>query len=149
MTTREAGRQIGEALSLIDFSVSERNYDALVRLPSLLFAAYEADGSREYARGEVVRVGNNKFLMQNWGKIDPANPPRIEDGVVLPSLCKLFRDGGRYDWVREEWCIRGYERYYEDKSRPENTGWYRVVMSNAGDNNTAPPYTPLAVWERV
>ena len=139
---REKGRQIGEALSLIDFSVSEKNYEALVRLPAMLFAEYVPDLDRQYERGEVVRMGSCKYLLQNWGKIDPDMPPPVN------PLCKLFRDAGRYDWVREEYCIQGFERFYEDTSNPQNTGWYRVIAANAGDNNTPPPGVPN-VWERV
>ena len=142
---KEFGKQIGEAIRLIDFSVSERNMVALVKLPAFLFPEYVPDGQREYQRGEVIRVGNNKYLLQNWGKIDPKNSPRIENGRVEPSLCKLFRDGGRYEWVREEFCLRGFERYYDDGD-PGRTGWYRVV-SESVDSGTPPP-NDSQNWEK-
>ena len=139
---KEKGKQIGEALSLLDFSVSERNYEALVRLPAMLFAEYVPDPDRMYERGEVIRVGNVKYLLQNWGRIDPNVPPEVN------PLCKLFRDSGRYEWVREEWCSQGFERHWENADRPEESGWYRVIAANAGDNNTAPPSVP-SVWAKI
>jgi len=134
----EAGKLIGEAISHIDFSVSERNSVALVKLPSLLFPEYVPDGNREYNRGEVIRVGSEKYMFTNWGKIDPNNPPRIEGTQVQPSLVKLYRDSGRYNWVREEFCLQGFERYYEDTGNPSNTGWYRVI-SDVADGAAPPP----------
>ena len=139
---KNKAKQIGEALSLIDFSVSERNFTALVKLPALLFTEYAEDPQREYNRGEVIRVGNNKYLLQNWGKIDADRPPPVN------PLCKLFRDGGRYEWVREEWCIQGFERYWENAERPQDTGWYRVIAASAGDNNTPPAGVP-GVWIKI
>jgi len=135
---REAGRQVGEALTYIDFYYG---MEALVRLPAMLFGEYVPDGEREYRRGEVVRYDGAKYLLTNWGRIDPSNPPPTN------SLCKLFRDAGRYPWVREEYCIMGFERYYEDPD-PQRSGWYRVITANAGDNNTPPPNVPQT-WERL
>ena len=143
---KDKAKQIGEAINLIDFSVSERNMIALVKLPSLLFAEYVPDGNREYQRGEVIRVGSNKFLLQNWGKIDPSNPPRIENNQVQPSLCKLFRDNGRYDWVKEEFCLKGFKRYYNDGD-PNRTGWY-VVVSERVDSGTPPPNDSMN-WSKL
>jgi len=142
----ETGKSIGEAFRYIDF-FSGKGPEALVRLPYLLFPEYVADGSRDYERGEVIRVGAEKYLLQNWGRIDPANPPRIEGTQVFPSICKLFRDSGRYDWVREEYVIKGFERYYSDGD-PSRTGWYRCIADNAGDNNTPPSGVPT-VWEKL
>jgi len=136
----DTGKSIGEAFAFIDF-FSGKGPEALVRLPYLLFPEYVPDLQRDYQRGEVIRVGSNKYLLQNWGRIDIDRPPEIN------PLCKLFRDGGRYDWVREEYCIKGFERYYDDGD-PERTGWYRVIADNAGDNNTPPPGVPM-IWEKV
>lgn len=143
---RDTGKSIGEAFQYIDF-FSGKGPDALVRLPYLIFPEYVPDPQRDYQRGEVIRVGNNKYLLQNWGKIDDNNPPRIEGTQCYPPLCKLFRDSGRYDWVREEYCIKGFERYYDDGD-PNRTGWYRVITENAGDNNTPPPGVPQT-WEKL
>lgn len=143
---RDKAKGVGEAISLIDFSTSERNMVALVKLPALLFAEYVPDGERVYERGEVIRVGSNKFLIQNFGKIDPNNPPRIESNQVEPSLCKLFRDGGRYDWVREEFCLQGFERYYDDGDA-NRTGWYRVISARV-DSGTPPP-NDYQHWEKI
>ena len=137
-TARDTGKQIGEALQLVDWFYS---MEALVRLPYMLFTEYIPDGERMYNRGEVIRVGNAKYLLQNWGRIDPNQPPPVN------PLCKLFRDSGRYEWVREEYCIKGFERYYDDGD-PQRTGWYRVIADNAGDNNAPPPGVPMT-WEKV
>ena len=94
-------------------------------MPAIVFEEYVPNGNREYIRGEVVTIGNAKYLLQNWGKIDPSNPPPTN------SLCKLFRDAGRYEWVREEYCIKGYERSY-------NGVWYRVISTRV-DSGTPPP----------
>ena len=57
------------------------------------------------------------------------------------NLQRLFRDNGRYEWVREEYCSRGFERQY-------NGEWYRVIADNAGDNNTVPTGASN-IWEKV
>jgi len=140
---REKGRQVGEALALIDFSVSERNYEALVRLPATLFAEYKPDPERMYDRGEVIRVGNtDKYLLTNQGRIDVDKPPPEN------PLCRLFRDNRRYEWVREEYCSNGFERHYTDPSDAKRTGCYKVIANNAGDNNTPPPNLPQT-WQKL
>jgi len=48
---------------MIDFSVSDRNHIALVKLPALMFSEYKSDGDREYSKGEVIRIGNNKYML--------------------------------------------------------------------------------------
>lgn len=148
LTAKEAGKQIGEAINLIDFSLSENNFTALAKLPYILFAEYIPDPDKMYYRGEVIRVKDNKYLIQNQGRIENDRPPHIN------SLCKLFRDSKRYDfdgnvrfWVREEWCLFGYERYYENPDRPQDNGWYRVKTNHAEGNNTQPPGMPN-IWER-
>ena len=140
---RDVGKQIGKALGLIRFIPSTPNFEALVRLPAFLFQEYTVDGERMYERGEVLRMPGDlvsKYLLQGDGRIDPSNPPPTN------SLCKLFRNNGRFDWVREEYCIKDFERYYDDGS--ERKGWYRVTAANAGDNNTPPPNAPQ-VWEKL
>lgn len=142
---RDAGKSIGEALTKVNWYWS---MDALVLLPALLFAEYVPDSNRMYSRGEVIRTGSNKWLLQGDGRIDPNNPPATN------SLCKLFRDDGRYDpdgtprnWWREEYCVRDFERYYEDPNQPKNTGWYRVIVDRV-DDATPPPNEPQS-WEKV
>ena len=134
---RAVGYSIGDGLKYIDFWAA-KNYEALVRLPYIVFAEYVPDGQREYERGEVIRVGCNKYLLQNWGKIDPAIPPPIN------PLCKLFRDKSAYDpdgtpreWVKEEYCLRDFERLY-------NGLWY-IVIADRVDSGT-PPSNDAASW---
>jgi len=126
-------KTIRQALRLVDFFFS---HESLTRLPAAVFDEYVPDPNRMYNRGEVITINECKYLIQNWGRIDPEIPPPTN------PLCKLFRDNGRYDWVREEYCSRGFERYYEDD-------WYRVIADNAGDNNTPPPALVGVVWERI
>ena len=141
MMPYERGYRITEGISFIRFIPSTPNFTALVTLPYTLFEKYKPDGSRMYERGEVVRVDKEKYLLQNDGKIDPANPPPTN------PLCKLFRDDRRYNWVREEFCLRGFERYY-DGGDPGRTGWYRVIAAVA-DSATPPPSLVGTVWEKV
>jgi len=114
--------------------------EALVRAPALIFSEYVPDGKREYNRGEVVREGSSKWLLQNWGKLDPGIP------LNQQNLCKLFRDSGRYPWVREEYCLKGFERYYDDGD-PGRTGWY-VVISERVDSGTPPP-NDSQNWQKI
>jgi len=132
--------QVMKSVKDIDFSVSERNAISLVNMPYIVFDEYVPDGNREYQRGEVIRIDKEKYLLQNWGKIDPSDPPRIEDNQVRPSLVKLFRDGGLYDWVREEFCLEGFPRRYD--------GIVYRLKSNVCDSATPPPNDPQN-WEEV
>jgi len=132
----DVGLALGSAtqmVKLIDFSVSERNHTALVIAHWSLFDEYVPDPERMYNRGEVVRVGGSKYLLQNQGRIDLDKPPEIN------PLCKLFRDAGRYEWAREEYCLRGFERQYDGE-------WYRVTADRV-DDSTPPPNSNS--WERV
>jgi len=126
---------IRDALRLVDFFFS---HEALVRLPPIVFQGYINDPERQYNRGEVIAINECKYLIQNWGRID--SQPRIEGDQVQPSLCKLFRDSGRYDWVKEEYCAKGFERFY-------NGEWYRVISSNV-DSGTPPP-NDYQNWEKL
>ena len=126
-------------LSLIDFSVSERNAKALVGLDYILFSEYLHDPSRQYQRGEVVRVGEYKYLLTNNGNIT-TNP-------ADSTLCKLFRSKASYDldgtpreWVREEFCMRGFERHYNNK-------WYRVKVDVV--DSATPPSNDTNAWEEI
>ena len=123
------------------FSISTNNFTTLVRLPAVFLEQYVQDDSRdynEYEQGEVTCIGKNKFLIQNFGRIQHDDPPRIENGEVLPRLCKLFRDKNSHDpdgtpreWVREEFCLKGFERMHNDV-------WY-VVDADSVDDSTPPP----------
>jgi len=77
---------------------------------------------------------SNKWLLQNWGRLDPDIP------LERQSLVKLFRDPRRYEWVREEYCINGFERSYDGV-------WYRVRAASV-DDATPPPNNPQA-WEET
>jgi hypothetical protein len=142
---RETGRSASEGIRFIRFLPATNNYEALVRLRAVLFQEYKPDPERMFERGEVLKMpGDNvsKYLLQGDGRIQIDRPPPIN------SLCRLFRDGGRYGWVREEYCSFGFERFWENPNRPEENGWYRVIRDNAGDNVTPPPGVPQT-WERV
>ena len=142
---RDAGKAIGEALRLVNWYWC---MEALVRMPAMFFtfAEYVPDGERMYLRGDVVKIGANKYLLQGDGRIDPSKPPPEN------SLCKLFRDSGRYDpdgtprsWVREEYCLKDFARYWTDDN-PQKTGWYRVKAERV-DDATPPPNS--VSWELI
>jgi len=134
---REFGKQLGMALAYVDWYNS---MEALVRMPAPAFMLYVPDPDRMYNRGEVVRIGAEKWLLQNWGRIEVDKPPHIN------PLCKLFRDAGRYPWFSEEYCLNGFERYWEDPDS-NRTGWYRLIADRI-DDSTAPPFNPQA-WEKL
>jgi len=141
---KEAGKQIGEGISFIKFLPATNNYEALVRLPAILFQEYEPNPERMYERGEVLKMpGDNvsKYLLTGDGRIQNDRPPPEN------SLCRLFRNRERCEWAREEYCSNGFERYYDDGD-PKRTGWYKVIASNAGDNNTSPPGLPN-IWKKI
>ena len=121
------------ALKNIDFSTSERNYEALATLHYLYFDEYTPDPNRMYLRGEVIRVGNEKYLLTNQGRIDINKPPPIN------SLCKLFRDSFVYEWVREEFCMAGFIRTYN--------GIKYQALRNV-DDATPPPNNPQS-WKKI
>ena len=127
---RDTGKSIAEAFTYVNWYWS---MEALVRMPAMFFQEYVPDGDRFYERGEVVRIGTYKYLLQGDGRIQVDNPPPTN------SLCKLFRDSGRYEWVREEYCIKGFERSYNDV-------WYRVIVDRVDD---ATPPSNSNAWEEV
>jgi len=128
MNKREYGQSIGEAFKYIDFTAGH-SMDALVRLPALVFKSYVHDPLLDRERGQVVRVDNYKYLIQNNGRLN--EEPHIENNQVQPSLCKLFRDSSKYDWVREEYCIEGFIRTYNGVD-------YRCIVQ-IEDSATPPP----------
>jgi len=128
---REAGRSAWDFTQYIDWFFS---MEALVRASFTIFSEYVPDGTREYNRGEVVRDGANKWLLQNWGRLDPNIP------LNQNPLLKLFRDGGRYEWVREEYCLKGFERYYDGD-------WYKVIAERA--DSAIPPPNDGQNWEKI
>ena len=134
---RESGRIFASgirALGLVRFLPSTNNYDALIAAHYSYFQKYTPDSERMYDRGEVVRDGINKWLLQGDGRLDAAIP------LENQSLLKLFRDNGRYEWAREEYVLQGFERSY-------NGQWYRCIAVRE-DSATPPPNNP-ASWELV
>jgi hypothetical protein len=69
-------------------------------------------------------------------------------GGIYTSSSGSNSNNKRYEWVREEYCSNGFERFYEDQNDDQRTGWYRVIAANAGDNNTPPPNLPQT-WEKL
>ena len=116
------------------------NMEALVRAPFIFFEEYVPDAQREYARGNVIKQGNCKWLFENWGKLDPDIP------LNQQPLLKLFRDSGQYDYFPGEYCLKGFIRYYHDQD-PERAGWY-IVISERVDSKTPPP-NDYQSWEKV
>ena len=115
----------------------ERAYRQLLLAPYRHFEEWDGDTGRQYQKGDVVRTGEWKWLLQNNGNISP-NP-------AGSGLTKLFRstdsheeDGAPREWEREEFCIFGMERLY-------NGAWYRV-KAPVVDSATPPP-NDAASWE--
>ena len=127
------GTQLGDAFTDIDFFFS---MEALSKMPALLFPQYVPDGNREWVRGEVFRDGDRKCLLQNWGRLDPAK------SLEEQSLLKFFRGPQRQIWMREEYCLNGFERI-----DPNNGKAYRV-KSDRVDSSTPPANDPQN-WEEV
>ena len=145
---RTRGRQVGEAISFMRFLPATNNFKALVRFPAILFQEYVHNPERMYERGEVIKLpGDNicKFLLTGDGRIQ--TQPRIENNQVQPSLLKLLRNSSRFPWVREEFCERGFERYWENPNRREEDGWYKVIV-DVVDDATPPPNAPQR-WQKL
>ena len=143
------GHDIIEGIGEIRFTPGTQNYNAVVILPYSVFRQYAMDVLRPerivsnyfYERGEVACVDRCKFLLDGDRRLNPNDPneiPRIEGNEVKPGNLKLFRDSGRYNWVRNEYCLKGFERYFEDSNRPDKTGWYTVISARV-DSSTPPP----------
>ena len=139
---RETGFALGRIISGVRkfrFLPATNNYESLVDLPAYLFEEYTgADPERMYERGEVLKMpldNVSKYLLTGDGRI-PADRPPFEN-----SLCRLFRDASPGMWIREEYCSKGFVRYYDG-------AWYMVIANNAGDNNTPPPGLPQT-WEKL
>lgn len=136
---------IGEGMRFMRFLPATNNYEALVRFPAYIFEKYKPDPERMYERGEVLRMPDDdvsKYLLTGDGRIQNDRPPTEN------SLCRLFRDSDRHDWVREEYCSKGFERHYTDPDDAQRTGWYKCIADNAGDNNTPPPGVPQT-WQKL
>ena len=145
---RELGRQTGEAVRLIRFIPTTDNFKALIRFAAIFFEEYTHEPQRDRQRGQVVKMpGDNvsKYLMENDGRIQET--PRIENNEVQPRILKLFRNSSRFPWVSGEFCERGFERYWENPNRPEENGWYRVIIDLV-DDSTPPPNAPQR-WEKL
>ena len=136
-------QQIDDTLSGIirttDFSLSENARRQLLAYSYTFFEEWDGDTNRQYQRGDVVRVGEWKWMIQNNGNINP-NP--LESG-----LTKLFRSIASHDeddtpreWIREEFCISGMERMYNGK-------WYQVIASVVDD--ATPPPNNQAAWKEL
>ena len=116
------------------------NMEALVRAPFMFFPEYVPDSNREYNRGEVVREGGNKWLFENWGKLDPSIP------LEQQPLLKLFRDSRQYDYFPGEYCLKDFPRYFHDPD-PQRDGLY-VVISERVDSKTPPP-NDAQNWQKL
>jgi len=130
---------LGDIISTLDFSLSEKMFTVLVKLPATLFPEYVPDPNKRYDKGEVVRTSDtDKYMAQNQTttSVHPSENPGF----------KLFRDSGRYPWVREEFCLRGFERYYDDGD-PGRTGWYRVITTSV--DSATPPPNDYQNWEKI
>ena len=131
MKFTEAALNIREALRLIDFSVSERNYKALARFPAVLFEEWEV-GEREYIRGEVVRMADEKYLALN--QVKTADEPWVNVQFML------FRTKDPADWRGKEYVENGFLRLY-------NGDLYTYTANGFDGNNTPPPNS--SSWDKI
>jgi|GEM_PF-3166731 len=128
-----AEKHMGSLIFSMDFSTSEKMFDVLANLPASYFPEYVPDPERTYFKGDVVRGGEvEKYMAQNQTTTS-AHPSQN-------PMFKLFRDGGLYEWVREEYCLRGFVRSYAGK-------WYEVTAARV-DSATPPPNDP-ASWKEI
>jgi len=120
--------------------ISENMRISLVSLSYRFFPEWEFIPDHDYNRGQVVRMGWNKFLFPDGGRINPGETP------ATSNRCKLFRDSSGFDpdgakrhWIREEFCLLGFPRWWErNPGRPEQYGWYRANQRIV-DGATEPP----------
>jgi len=124
------------------FLPTTSNFEQLLNLPAKTFQPYVEDSNRQYEQGEVFAFNDWVILCQQSGRIQ--EPIRIEDNQLRPTMLKLFRgiesldaDGTARNWVREEFCIKGMQRYWQDTD-PSRTGWYEVISARV-DSSTPPP----------
>jgi len=132
---------VSRGVRKIRFLPATNNYEALIDLPALLFEEYtNADPDRMYDRGEVLKMPGDKvskYLLTGDGRIQPDKPPPEN------SLCKLFRNAGldgAFEWVREEFCTRGFLRHHNGKL-------WRVKVDRVDD--ATPPPNATDRWEEV
>ena len=121
-----------------DFSLGERSLRALLAYPYIHFEEWDGDTNRQYQRGEVIRYGEIKLLIQNNGNIN--NPDPVQAGItkVVRTTASHNDDGTAREWIREEFCIKGMERLY-------NGIWYRVKASVV--DSATPPSNDTGSWE--
>ena len=130
---------IGRGIRKIRFLPATNNYEALIDLPAAVFEKYKPDPERMYDRGEVLRMPGDdvsKYLLTGDGRIQNDRPPPEN------SLCKLFRNAGldgQFDWIREEFCMRGFIRRHDGKL-------YEVTAERV-DDGTPPPNS--GSWREV
>jgi len=162
LTFKELGAILGGVISAvkdIDFSISKNNFKALIKISPYCFENFKPDPEKRYSKGEVTRVDRRgeKFIAGDE-EIDSGDCKYLAQQENLSILIgetptthpgfKLFRNiGGRHRWEREEWCLRGAERYHYNPERAEDTGWYTCIQEDAGDNVTPPPGMPQT-WAR-
>jgi len=140
------GERIGISMSKLRLMIPDNDcYEFLIYCPAQLIPEYEYVPNKNWLRGKFTRVGNDKFLLTGDG--------RINESPVTSSLCKLFRDENSHNpdglprhWVREEFCIKDTERYYDDGD-PGRTGWYKVISERV-DSSTPPP-NDYQNWEKL
>jgi len=129
---KDLGKAITSGISKLRFLPGGDDYDALIDFPYQYFMAYEPSDDM-ILRGKVRRVGREKWCAQSDLRL--TNPPSVDVGW------KLFRDSGEYDYMREEYCLKGFPRRYNGK--------LYVVIADRVDDATPPPNNPQSWQEMV
>jgi len=138
------GELVGEAISYLRFLPATNNFISLFMWPSKYFRKYVPSDDM-YERGQVVRgntpeTSHKKYLLQGDGRIDKDKP------LDEQSLLKLFIGDVDGPYVREEFVMQGCNRYWLNPGRPEEDGWYKLIVPWL-DDATPPPNAPQN-WER-
>jgi len=127
--------------------LTENDRITLTQFPYDCFPEFVWIQDRDYDRGEVIRFNNYKYLLLDGGRIDEGQTP------ATSNRCLLHRDIASYDidgtirkWVREEFCLQDFWRWWDaDSNKPQQHGWYRVKVRLVNDATDPPNATDR--WE--
>ena len=130
----QIGEDTSKGVALMRFT-NEDSRVSLVTLPYIYFPEFVFIQNHDYERGEVVRIGSNKYLFPDGGRIDHGQTPATSNRCLLHRDRSSYEpDGARRQWVREEFCLQGWLRYWTNASRPQENGWYRVRVRRVMDS---------------
>ena len=127
--------------------INEDNRVTLVQLSWKLFQPeWAPNPDRQWQRGEVARMGWNKWLsIADNVRIPQGQTPETHSSFLLHRSTASFNpDGTKCGWVREEFVLRGTWRWFDNPQRPQETGWYEL-LAEVFDGAQTPPQIPN-IW---